>query len=140
MKQADIAAKMEISRTTVWRLVTEYRQIFRKQLEETPKLHLIAERIAQFETIAEESLMDAARASSHTARRHHREVARKCLVSANELALSTGILPSEPAKVYSVTISEKREDLTAKNGEPTRTREEVIDNIERLLTHGRTLS
>jgi len=136
--QDEIAATMGISRRTVCRLLDDYREIYRRQLERVPTLHLIADRLLQYEELAAEALADVAKATSDRARNAHRNTALKFLRAADSLALETGLIPREPEKIYSAIEHIKPAEMADKEL-PERSKEEIAASIVELLRHRRSM-
>jgi len=134
-----IAERLDVSRASVGRLLAEYRSAYRKRLETEPTLHLIAERLSRYEAIAATALRDAESATSDRGRHSHRQTALRAMRQFDELALSVGVLPKEPEKIYSATINMKPSDLRSDGETDPRSAEDIAADIQRLLKHTRVL-
>ena len=136
----EIGEALDVSRASVGRLLSEYRTLYRKQLENVPTLHLISERLAKYESIAESAMRDAESATSDRARQSHSTVALKAMRAFDALALDVGVLPKEPDRIYSATIDLKPADLAAGDKAETRTAEQIRADTHELLKHSRAFS
>ncbi|MCY2990716.1 MAG: helix-turn-helix domain-containing protein [Planctomycetota bacterium] len=134
--QEQIAVRMGLSRRTVCRLLDDYREAYRKQLEQTPTLHIIAERLARYEALAAVALADAEKAYTDRARKGHRETALKFLRAFDSLAMETGVIPKEPTKIYSA-VEHLKPASVADAETAERPREEIIASIVELIGQSR---
>jgi hypothetical protein len=119
-------------------MLDDYRKAYREQLERTPILHLIAERLARYEALATAALADAERACTDRARKGHRETALKYYRAFDLLALETGIIPKEPTKIYTA-VEHLKPASVAVTDPAERPREEIIASIIKLLGQGRQI-
>ena len=132
--QAEVAEEMGISRSTVVRLLIEYRASYAKSLSETPILHLIAAEVARIEEFEETCRRKADEAICPKIKTGYLRLALQAINTRHELLLATGVIPKEPEKVYSIMHSTSR-DLR----EEARTEDQIRTEILRLIKHGRRL-
>jgi len=134
--QEAITKTLSISRSTVCRLLTEYRIIYAKSLADSPPLHLIAAEIAKLEEVEAALREKAASTDSERLSLGYSRLALDALKVKINLLLESGIFPKEPMKVLSLT---HRVDPGSLPTEDLRTDEEVKEDIFKLLRTRRSL-
>lgn len=133
-----IGDKLGVSRSTVYRLLLDYSEAYRKKLETEPTINLIAERLAKYEQTAIDSLADCERATTDRARTQHRTTALKAMRAYDALALDVGIFPREPQRLYQVTQQMKPVSME-RDERPRKTKEAIAAEIMALVERGRTI-
>lgn len=133
-----IAETMSVSRASVGRLLADYRELYRRGLEDSPKLHLVAERLREYESIAKAALRDAEMATSERNRSQHRRDALAALRAYDSLALDSGVFNKEADKVFSISAEYKPESMK-EAAKVSATKDELLTDIKQLLENGRRL-
>jgi len=134
--QEGIAESLSISRSTVCRLLVEYRLIYAKSLAETPTLHLVSQELARLEENESHLREKAATTVSERLHLGYLRLAHDVTKTRLNLLLETGVIPKEPTKLLTLTGH-----LDSGRGEDDpRTDDEIMSDIMKLLAKGRRLT
>lgn len=136
----EIAAATGQSRASVGRLLNEYRELYRRGIENTHQIHLVSERLAQYEAVAREALAEAGRAKTDQARNSHRRTALLALKAFDDLCLRSGVYPTEPRKFFSVSAEWRPPEMEENYRPVEASPEEMLAEIDRLARFGRRIT
>lgn len=133
-----IASKFGVDVRTIHRWLMTYEENYRKALEEKPMVNLIAEEVAKLDEMEHTArkLASASRSDAHC--RGYLNLALKALIAKQQFLLNVGVLPTEPAKIYT-TISSNQPGDSRTSSSDERSDEEIQQNIIELLKHARSL-
>ncbi len=134
--QQEIATHLGLSRPTISRRLSQYREAYRRQLESQPRIHLISERLSRYESIAEDALKDAETADDDRGKKLHRELALKSMQLYDALALAVGVIPkaADRAIIFTQDL-----DSISERSDVEKSPEELRADILQLLRYGRQL-
>lgn len=132
--QDQIATELGVSRSTVVRLLDDYRKLYSEQLSNEPRVHLLAVELAKLDDIESTARKEAETATSNRDKQAFLKIALQAIDSRQSLLLETGVIPREPSKLISVTCS-VADDLKKEE----RTMDELRADVEKLLRTGRRL-
>ncbi len=135
--QEQIASELGISRSTVIRLLSDYKLLYTDQLNREPRLHLLANELAKLDEIESTARKDGEQATSNRDKQSYLKIALAAMTAKHSLMIDTGILPKDPTRLVSVTC--KVDGIAEPTTEDTRTLEEIRADVERLLRTGRRL-
>ena len=127
-----IADDLGCSRSTVIRLLSDYRELYAKRLNESPAIHRISEHLAKLEGLENDARERAETAGSDRDRQGYLRLVLRAIKAQNDLMLATGLIPKEPEKIYALTHS-----LDSEPDDEERTEDEIRQDVWRLLRQAR---
>lgn len=134
--QEQIAVELGVSRSTIVRLLNDYKKLYAEQLSSEPRLHLLTEELAKLDDVVSTARTEAATTTNARDKQGFMKIALQAMKSHHELLLETGVLPREPSKLVAVSCSLRAEEEY--KGEE-RTLDEIKADVKRLLRNGRTI-
>lgn len=154
-----IAKVFDVDQSTIYRWMRKHHERYRRALEQEPAANLLAEHLQFLDHIEEVCLHEATMLKSDEAvidpdtgtvtrgknvnvgglKTKWIQTALKARQMKIETMTSSGILPKEAEGIYKKMEDEKRVDKVEESSAPTRSKEEIAENIARLLERGRRL-
>jgi predicted DNA-binding protein (UPF0251 family) len=129
----EIAKKLGVDRTTIWRRCREVEREFASQLEKTPQFNILAVEIKRLIDLEELSRQFADNSKSERAKALHIGNAIKACQARQKLLLDAGVLEREPTKIFSAIVDLKTASQNKKKPGELRSREELIEDVIRKL-------
>lgn len=150
-----IASSFGVSIPTVYKWLQHHTEEFRKRMENSPAANIISESLMRLGAIREACLFEAhqdsgevrvdektgelVRSKPNGNKVKYLEAAMRAEKMCNELLITTGIIPSEPGRVYHTLKGDDTGAADKKDLPSDRTTEEVREDIRRLLWAGRRI-
>lgn len=137
-KANQIAKQFGVDKSTIYRWIEAHRDDFRQMLENTPPLNIIAQELADLETIEQEARDSAGNTKSERQKNSFLTTALKAKKVRHHLLLETGVIPKEPTKIYNVVNEMKPFDKREEKREE-RTKEELVEDVLKAIKYCRRL-
>ena len=127
---SEIAAKLGIDRTTVWRHCREVEREFAAALESSPQFNMLALEVKRLCDLEEINRTEAAKAKSERSRAMLLNNALKCCQVRQQLLLDTGIFDRVASKMFQAIVNLKPVDpKELESKQSNRTREEIVAEL-----------
>ena len=137
--QKEIASEFGVNVSTIKRWIKRYFDLFADEIEHAKKLHLVSKRALEYASLARQSLRDAENAKTDKDRGMFRRLALKAFAQQDSLLALVGAYPQTPFEMYHNIQKMEPVDLSKERRGDQRTKEEIAENIVKIIARTRTL-